>query len=608
ATANIKQNLSNGVTTIRETKNNFIVNTGDVGKSYYTFIETDGIPVSASTTSDSHSWYACCGSGCGLYGTSCCTRRRSHSFTTGTVYNDADGVVKSQSKVEIPYNFVNTASFNIDKSATDPVYSGETIKVSNATVQVGARYNSVTEANYATKVDNAKLKMIAYVTDDPSQGTEQRDAVMGRDYSSESRDREACSLVNDSRKKQCAEVNKINSTTLNADGSLAGGDDGIDEDFEDGNFNVPYDVFDASAGDYICFVMAVFPSTSGSNTNISSSGDNEWYVSAPRCAVIAKKPSFQIIGGSLYSKGSIVTNVSEKMNIYTGNINDYSEDGGFTTNFGSWVDQSTTVNGAAVLLASGASITNGTTSSYCSGRVPLSLANYVPGQLCPYGSIEATGYADIGSSTENRDALVNYWLGETTDVAEVGAGTIDLNNSAFYESIASATGADIRYTKSDNELIIQGTTINKKITHVVRTNNDVIIAGDLKYYDDPLDPLGLSSDISKLVIYANDITINCGVEQVDAILIAEGNVNTCPSTGGINAEERSKQLNIRGVVISESLDLNRTYGAASGSNSNVSAEVINYDTSAILWGRYMAGSAESDTLTVTYQHELAPRY
>ena len=117
-----------------------------------------------------------------------------------------------------------------------------------------------------------------------------------------------------------------------------------------------------------------------------------------------------------------------------------------------------------------------------------------------------------------------------------------------------------------------------------------------------------------MVIYGNNISIDCNVTTIDAILIAEGTVNTCKDAknGGeddnTNSELRSHQLNIRGMVIANKLELNRTYGTAWGKQSNIPAETINYDTSTMLWGRYMAGSGESDTLTTVYQHEIAPRY
>ncbi|MDO4507794.1 MAG: hypothetical protein Q4B65_00140 [Candidatus Saccharibacteria bacterium] len=591
--ANVKENPGNGVTTVQEVKNNLIVSHKDVGKTYSDWIKTDGTPISVSTGSGTHTWRTCCGSCCcGLYGCSCCcSTSASHGYTTGTVTN---GERESQSRVTIPYNFKNTASFNISKSSTNPVYSGETINISNATVHVGTRYNSVTEGTYSTRVDNAKVKMVAYTSSSAS----------GSEKTGGSASTNICSLITGD--KQCKELKSVNSTTLNSVGRTSGYDNGIS------SLNTEYNAFDAAAGDYMCFVMAVYPATSGSNTNTNSAGDGKWYVSAPKCAIIAKKPSFQIVGGGIYSDGNIFTTVSEKKNVYPS----YSATGGNKTYFGSWVDQSVITNGMATLLASGASISGGSASGFCEGRVPLSFANYEPYNLCP--TYNVTGWADVASSTENRSALVDYWLGDTTSAATVGAGTVNLESASSYERVRSATGSDIRYTKSSGDLRLTGASFGKNVTHIVRTTGNVEIDGNLAYT--LANELKGSGDIPKLVIYAKNITINCHVSRVDAVLIAENGINTCPSAGDVNAAERSNQLIVRGMVISDSLELNRTYGASSGKynygtiggggngGSNISAEVINYDASAILWGRYMAGSAESDTLTVTYQHELAPRY
>ncbi|MBR3115702.1 hypothetical protein IKF30_00515, partial [Candidatus Saccharibacteria bacterium] len=66
-----------------------------------------------------------------------------------------------------------------------------------------------------------------------------------------------------------------------------------------------------------------------------------------------------------------------------------------------------------------------------------------------------------------------------------------------------------------------------------------------------------------------------------------------------------------GAVIANKLILNRTYGAASGENSNIPAEIIDFDPSLYLWGGSSAGSEdEEDNVEIqsVYVRELAPRY
>ena len=114
--------------------------------------------------------------------------------------------------------------------------------------------------------------------------------------------------------------------------------------------------------------------------------------------------------------------------------------------------------------------------------------------------------------------------------------------------------------------------------------------------------------IPKLIIYAKNIKINCEVTKIDAVLIADDNIDTCADIEDVNAEGRSKQLTIFGTVITDTLDLKRTYGAATGTNSAVPAEIINYDTSLYLWANQNAGLTKSGRITSTYQRELPPRY
>ena len=68
------------------------------------------------------------------------------------------------------------------------------------------------------------------------------------------------------------------------------------------------------------------------------------------------------------------------------------------------------------------------------------------------------------------------------------------------------------------------------------------------------------------------------------------------------------ELKVNGMIIADKLILNRSYGAWAGTGSGVPAEIINYDTSAIVWGKGMAAKSDFDTLTTVYQHEIAPRY
>lgn len=123
---------------------------------------------------------------------------------------------------------------------------------------------------------------------------------------------------------------------------------------------------------------------------------------------------------------------------------------------------------------------------------------------------------------------------------------------------------------------------------------------------------GVLEDLPKVVIYAKNIYISCSVTRIDAVLIAEGEVNTCSNGEGdspvINDAARSNQLKINGAVIAGKLIANRTYGAATGNYSMVPAEIINFDPTLYLWGKSVSENEANMSLLTTYLHELSPRY
>ena len=54
--------------------------------------------------------------------------------------------------------------------------------------------------------------------------------------------------------------------------------------------------------------------------------------------------------------------------------------------------------------------------------------------------------------------------------------------------------------------------------------------------------------------------------------------------------------------------MKRTYGAGTGKYSGIPAEIINYDSTLVIWARSRADTGETGVLNATYTHELAPRY
>ena len=619
------ESFAAGMTETKDTQNEYNVRTGQASETLWETI-TSGFPASVSASDGvDHSW-AChwrCDSG--TCGTHCCASHEECTETcTGegenqscsescetvcdaeccnecyvdTCYhsdkyfaNSRSGTASDTSYVYVPYNFSNTAAVNISNSV---VYAGETATISSSTVTVNMRYNDVTQGTYATQVDDARAKLVGYLSSS-STGT----AKAG--YGSS----DICSALSYIG-SSCDELNSYNGMTFNSGASMRGSTDSL------GFSGQTYNVYDAKAGDYYCVVVAVYPYTSGSDTNLNSSGSNNWYISAPSCRVIAKRPSFQVWGGSVYSEKSIKTSSAVKNNIRS--VYSYTTTGKRnTTVYGSWVEQAVIANGLVSGLASGAASGDltrapwsgskeGSTPNYCTYRVPLSIANYSKTAseiICP--TYQQTGNSELPNAAIDRDALMSYWW--VVDADYTSKANIDL--ATDYVETRSLQGNQIRYTQSSGNITIGSATIPKGATHIVEANGDVRINGNIVYQNTNYTT---SAEIPKLLIYSTgDITVDCDVDRVDAIIVAEGQVSTCDSTD-YNSRTNSRQLTINGMVIADSLVLNRTYGAATSVNSSVPAEIINYDTSAIIWGNGMADANDFETLTTVYQHEIAPRY
>ncbi len=611
----------------------------DVGKYYEETIRGGYSPVWASSGVEEPAGYSwscnpyrcpydcppCDDDGCSTCWTTCW---HSCSHTNANFWkNRINGpVVSGAARVEIPYNFVNETGVSVSitsSNSQDAVYAGETIRVDNPYVNVygegdeKGKYNNLTEYQYATVVDNAQVRLIAYASVSPNGGVRTLDGSAGSDV---------CGLINDDLSGYCETV-KSASGRLNETGSLYGTD--YTNRVLNTSFNGIYNVFDVDAGNQMCFVMAVYPYTSGDDNNLSADGNRKWFISAPACKVVAKKPSVQVFGGGVFSAGSIRTNTSDKINIL--GIAGYTSQGASNRRvFGSWAEQAVISNGSIEGFASGAATGvwnlggsnsdrlggswEGDTTSFCNNRVPLSFANtsssYITG-ICP--GAEATGRLGISVSTVNRQALVDYFAaGTRVD------GSNGWDGFGGYVRIASGTEKNILYSEETNDSYnISGGTIGGDTTRIVKVTGNININGNILYNNSQnytLIKAAGTVTVPKTVIYASgNINIACSVSEIDAILIAGGKVSTCSGYSATDTNTwqnpiRNNKLTIRGAVVANRIDFGRTYGNTTGLGTKEPAEEINYDTSAILWGRSMADAGESDTLTVVYQHELAPRY
>ena len=149
---------------------------------------------------------------------------------------------------------------------------------------------------------------------------------------------------------------------------------------------------------------------------------------------------------------------------------------------------------------------------------------------------------------------------------------------------------------------------NVGTTWIIRSDGNINIDGHITY--DAGAGYTSFNNMQKLIIYSKkNINIACEVRFVDAILIAEGEVNDCyNATASDDDWKRNSQLRINGAIIADSIKLGRNWGNSGGTYPAQPAEIINHDTTLLLWGRAEADVSESSKTYATYTRELAPRF
>ncbi|MBQ6487369.1 hypothetical protein IJI89_03005 [Candidatus Saccharibacteria bacterium] len=497
----------------------------------------------------------------------------------------------SSAEARVPYNFDTEVEVIVPENKRI-LYSGEDDKFSYK-IDVVKRTNPETtngsdNDSYATIVPESVSKLIIYR---PGSSGSEKTGISN--YGSSKAD-DLCRYYGLVNNGDTCKYGNERTQTLNGNGSKEGSSNA---------FEMNYIVPDLTAGTKICVAIAVYPSNSGAYTNFDDpEGNHRWRISDSKCYVVAKRPSFQVWGGSLYSGGSITTSAAHKRTLR--NLPEFT--GTFV--FSSWVEQSVVAQGRVVALASGAAaglasnIAGGGSLEinvdYCKYRVPLSLANYVSsiaGAICT--GAQVTGYSGISASITAKESIIARLPFEDSKVYEY-------NNNA---TIALDNGTPkniVRYNVSKNATI-NSSTVSPGRTHIINVSGDVYINGDIIYQSLAFTSL---EEIPKLIIYGQNVNIGCHVERIDAIIIAVNNLNTCVSND-INSKANSHKLLVNGAIMTDNLLLNRTYGAATGINSKIPAETVNYDVSTILWGRAKVDpNNKHRNLTAVYTHELAPRY
>ena len=545
--------------------------------------------------------------------------------------------------VKIPYNYTLRPSVILNNGSTSPyILPGSNMNYEGLTY-VEARQNSATGGSaYATKTRETKTKIIVFATT----GTPSSDLrTVGNKNAN---DFELCG-------PSCQQILDVkNSSTMLNTGSESNPTDA--ESIGSGSTSIQLDGI--TIGTHVCAVTAVYPADSHGAYNRTPTDDEQdrglgadapegavWAISAPACKTVAKKPSLSIEGSQAYIMGDVTTSSMKR-----------SDTGSY---FGSWAEYGALIGGTNKGFSTGAATAYGNLGfavniNQAVKNSGMTGANASPnekksGTLCIYNTHTIandgcdamspdTGDADVSSVRTRLKDYLRYiitFFSPASSAAENSyhggkiAGcywngdkyeTVDGDNSYQCRS----DGSSLAYYGSDaeifgiNNLEMQGAAsknVNNK-TFVIYAEGKITISGDITLSRKQYHSV---NEIPNVIIIADDIDIAENVREIDAWLIAgsrsgaNGVINTCAISGGINSTRCNSSLIVNGMVAAKKIFFNRTAGAGTGDYSQTvksedyirRAEVINLPAYNYYWG--FAVSNRNSAMGTSYLREIPTR-
>ncbi len=334
----------------------------------------------------------------------------------------------------------------------------------------------------------------------------------------------------------------------------------------------------------LCVIAGVYPADSHNsraetidsenqdNALMDGAGSGAFTRISVSCKTVGKYPTTSVEGNGIVAGGSVIgANTT-----YTGR------------NYGSWTEYGLIAN-SVQNFASGAS------AAYTNPQTTINAsAAGNPGGI-------KTEYLDSPQTLGNMSADVGL-----RDDAEA-----KLRASQMQSYVEDVKATFFAGTPGGSETIKQ---FNNKTYVNTNYNGDVEISPSLA------NDINAKANNGLVIIYSTgDIRISNGVQELNAVLIADGKVDTCSEgdQGGDNGELLDNCYNplvINGVVFSnESIALDRVYGGGSTDGMNLNAdsliqraEIFNFDPEIVNWGYNY--KFENQAITTTYIEELSTRY
>ena len=544
------------------------------------------------------------------------------------------GQTEKKSSVYTPYNFNTSIHSYIESSEGGVGFIGSKINI-------GANYGVTTRANelisktpYATHTrEDQTVKVYEMIVDENYPESRLQEETRFSDNT--------CSGT-----EQCQLVDTVKGT-INAAGKFTG-DSLNTETYER---TIPDILPGAGLGKKYCTRSVIWPAAShdsAENTienNTSGSamngGNNQYHISAASCVTLAKKPNFQVLGGGIYTNGSIITSVSNKA--VGGGLGAYPS--AATKLFGSWTEFGALAAGKVNGFGTGAiqgyeenynfNLPNGGADS-ASNQIALS-----PLTVSNDNKSGKSGISRIGSAVlarlkaRFRDTIIRNSSNTITSLTsnETSAKNY-LGLSQLYhqgDTSLSAMNSTANFYQFDRggNLIARSNTTGQKLMNTLAMYVDGTLTID-RNINIAHETYNAVDDFPQVLIFAKKINITSNVTNIDAWLIldedyGDNQIDTCSDNHYPNALSCNETLTITGPVFARKLILNRTAGSHTGGGRTGAhplqtgptgtyyaegsihpAEVFTLRADAYFWAYRQ--SLSGGQAYMVYSREIAPRY
>ena len=546
------------------------------------------------------------------------------------------GQTEKKSSVYTPYNFNTSIHSYIESSEGGVGFLG-------ARINIGANYGATPRANelisktpYATHTrEDQTVKVYEMIVDEnyPESKLQEQTIANGNICHGSGIDR--CKLV-DTVTGRINSAGKYTGEFLNT------------ETYER---TIPDDLPGGGLGKKYCTRSVIWPASShdsDNNTvenNMSGSamngGNNLHHVSAASCVTIAKKPNFQILGGGIYTNGSIITSVSNKA--VGGGLGAYPS--AATKLFGSWTEFSALAAGKVNGFGTGAiqgyeenynfNLPNGGADS-ASDQIALSPLTISNDNKSGESNITRIGSAVLARlKARFRDIIARnsgntiYSLTPDKTSAKNYLGLSQLYHQGDTSLSAMNSTANFYQFDRSGNLIARSNTTGEKLMNTLAMFVDGTLTIDHNI-NIAHETYNAVDDFPQVLIFAKKINITSNVTNVDAWLIldedyGDNQIDTCSDNHYPNALSCNETLTITGPVFARKLVLNRTAGSHTGGGhagahplqtgptgtyyaegSIHPAEVFTLRADAYFWAYRQ--SLSGGQAYMVYSREIAPRY